>query len=152
MSDVAAGGVAIRELLVGETHLAHPAMRELRGAYDSDQQFSDHVDGVLRSAGYRLVGAFVPDREPAVAGAGFRTGNSLAWGPYLYIDDLSTARDARRRGYAGALLDWLIDEGRGLGCTQLHLDSGTGPERFDAHRLYYSHGLAIYSHHFARGL
>ncbi len=57
-----------------------------------------------------------------------------------------------RRGYAGALLDWLIDEGRSLGCTQLHLDSGTGQERFDAHRLYHSHGLAIYSHHFARGL
>jgi hypothetical protein len=29
---------------------------------------------------------------------------------------------------------------------------GTGTERFDAHRLYYNHGLAIYSHHFARGL
>ena len=47
---------------------------------------------------------------------------------------------------------WLVDEGRGLGCGQLHLDSGTGLERFDAHRLYYDHGLAIYSHHFARGL
>ncbi len=35
---------------------------------------------------------------------------------------------------------------------QLHLDSGTGAERFDAHRLYHSHGLAIHSHHFARGL
>ena len=48
--------------------------------------------------------------------------------------------------------DWLVDEGRRLGCGQLHLDSGTGPERFDAHRLYHDHGLAIYSHHFTRGL
>jgi hypothetical protein len=39
-----------------------------------------------------------------------------------------------------------------LRCDQLHLDSGVGPERFDAHRLYHNHGLAIYSHHFARGL
>jgi hypothetical protein len=36
--------------------------------------------------------------------------------------------------------------------SQLHLDSGVGPERFGAHRLYHHHGLAIYSHHFARGL
>lgn len=84
--------------------------------------------------------------------AGFRSGDSLAWGHYLYVDDLSTTPDARRHGLAGWLLDWLVDEGRRLGCSQLHLDSGTGTERFDAHRLYYNHGLAIYSHHFARGL
>jgi GNAT superfamily N-acetyltransferase len=139
-------------LLDGDTHLAHQAMSELRAAYESEQQFSDRVDDVLRPAGYRLVGAFVPDRAQAVAVSGFRTGDSLAWGHYLYVDDLVTAHDARRQGYAGALLDWLIDEARGLGCRQLHLDSGTGPERFDAHRLYYTHGLAIHSHHFARGL
>jgi GNAT superfamily N-acetyltransferase len=87
-----------------------------------------------------------------VAVAGFRVGDSLAWGHYLYVDDLSTAPDARREGHAGTLLDWLAKEGRRLRCGQLHLDSGTGPERFDAHRLYHSHGLAIYSHHFAREL
>ena len=152
MSDASASAVAVRELLVGDTHFAHRATRDLRVAYASQQQFSDHVDDVLRPAGYRLVGAFIVDHESAVAIAGFRTGDSLAWGHYLYVDDLSTARDARRRGYAGALLDWLIDEARRLDCRQLHLDSGTGPERFDAHRLYHAHGLAIYSHHFARGL
>ena len=142
----------IRELHAGETRLAHEAMRALRTAYESEQEFVEHVDGVLRPTGYRLLGAFSPDCEPAVAVAGFRVGNSLAWGHYLYIDDLSTAPDARHHGHAGALLDRLIEEGRRLGCDQLHLDSGVGPERFDAHRLYHNHGLAIYSHHFARGL
>jgi hypothetical protein len=28
---------------------------------------------------------------------------------------------------------WLADEGHRLGCDQLHLDSGVGPERIDAH-------------------
>lgn len=70
----------------------------------------------------------------------------------LYADDLLTVPDARRQGHAEALLDWLLDEGPRLGCGQLHLDSGTGPERLDAHRLCHSHGLAIYSHHFARWL
>lgn len=147
-----AGAVMIREVLVGETQLAHRAMRELRPAHASPREFSEHVDDVLRPDGYRLVGAFAADHEPAVAVAGFRTGDSLAWGHHLYVDDLSTVADARRRGYAGALLDWLVDEARALGCTQLHLDSGTGSERFAAHRLYHAHGLAIYSHHFARGL
>jgi GNAT superfamily N-acetyltransferase len=142
----------IYELSVGETHLAHEAMRALRTAQEAEHDFVNYVDGVLRPMGYRLVGAFAPSEERAAAVAGFRSGNSLAWGHYLYVDDLSTRRDARRHGLGGALLDWLLEEGRRLGCGQLHLDSGTGADRFDAHRLYYNHGLAIYSHHFARGL
>ncbi len=139
----------IRELHSGETQLAYQAMRELRVAYEDELRFVEYVDGVLRPAGYRLLGAFHADRAQAVAVAGFRAGDSLAWGHYLYVDDLSTALAARREGHAGALLDWLVEEARRLDCGQLHLDSGTGPERFDAHRLYCNHGLAIYSHHFA---
>jgi GNAT superfamily N-acetyltransferase len=142
----------IRELHAGRTALAHPAMRELRPAYGDLQAFIEHVDEVLRPGGYRLVGAFNPRRETAVAVAGFRTGDSLAWGHYLYLDDLSTAPEARRQGHAGALLDWLVGEALKLGCRQLHLDSGTARERFDAHRLYFNHGLAINSFHFARGV
>ena len=152
MSTPPTSTVEVRELSGDETHLAHQAMRELRTASENEHEFVDHVDGVLRPAGYRLVGAFAVDRALAVAVAGFRVDHSLAWGHYLYVDDLCTVSDARRQGHAGALLDWLVEEGRRLGCAQLHLDSGTGPERFDAHRLYHSHGLAIYSHHFARGL
>ena len=142
----------IRELAPAETRLAHHAMRELRPAYQDEQAFVAHIDDVLRPEGYSLLGAFLREREQAAAVAGFRVGNSLAWGHYLYVDDICTLPDARRQGHAGALLDWLVQEGRRLGCTQLHLDSGTSAERFDAHRLYYNHGLAIYSHHFARGL
>lgn len=142
----------IRELLAGETRLVHDAMRALRANYEDEQRFVEHVDGVLRLGGYRVLGAFVPGEAQAVAAAGFRVGDNLAWGHHLYIDDLSTAPHARQQGHAGALIDWLIDEGRKLGCGQLHLDSGVGSERFDAHRLYHNHGLAIYGHHFVRGL
>jgi GNAT superfamily N-acetyltransferase len=127
-------------------------MCALRTDYESERAFVERVDDVLRPAGYRLVGAFSPAGEEAVAVAGFRIGESLAWGRYLYVDDLSTIPEARRQGYAGRLLEWLVAEGQRLGCAQLHLDSGTGSERFSAHRLYYNHRLAIYSHHFARGL
>jgi GNAT superfamily N-acetyltransferase len=144
--------VEIRELPVGETHRAHKAMAALRPAYENERGFAEHVDGVLRPGGYRLIGALLPGREQAVAVAGFRVGDSLAWGHHLYVDDLSTEHDARRQGHAGALLDWLVQEARRLGCGQLHLDSGTGAERFAAHRLYHDRGLAIHAHHFARGL
>lgn len=152
MSTEQAPTVEVRELPAGETHLAQQAMHPLRSAYESEQELAEHVDEVLRPAGYRLIGVFAPDCAYALAVAGFRVGDSLAWGHCIYVDDLSTAPHARRHGYASALLDWLLTEGRRLGCTQLHLDSGTGSERFDAHRLYHGHGLAIYSHHFARGL
>jgi GNAT superfamily N-acetyltransferase len=142
----------IRELHAGETNLAHRAMNALRASYGSEQEFVEYVDGVLRPAGYRLLGVFVPGDAQAVAAAGFRIGDSLAWGHHLYVDDLSTVPGRRRRGHAGALLDWLVEEGRRLGCGQLHLDSGVGAERFDAHRLYHDRGLAIHAHHFARGL
>jgi GNAT superfamily N-acetyltransferase len=142
----------LRELPPGDTRLAHGPLCALRPAYASEDEFVERVDDVQRAEGFRIVAAFVDGREEAVAAAGFRTGHNLAWGRYLYVDDLSTVPDARGQGHAGALLDWLVEEGRRLGCDQLHLDSGTAPERFDAHRLYLNHGLAIYAHHFSRGL
>ena len=80
----------IRELPAGETRLAYPAMRALRTRLTDEREFIAGVDGVLRAGGYRLVGAFRPGQEEAVAVAGFRVADSLAWGHYLYIDDLST--------------------------------------------------------------
>jgi GNAT superfamily N-acetyltransferase len=142
----------IRELGRAEAGLAHIAMRELRPEYRDEGAFVARIEDVLRPQGYRLLAAFLPEPQAAVAVAGFRVGDSLAWGRYLYVDDLSTLPEARCQGHAGALLAWLIGEARHLGCTQVHLDSGTGSGRFDAHRLYYNHGLAIHSHHFARAL
>jgi len=127
-------------------------MRELRPHFADEEAFVRRVDDVQRAEGYRLIGAFEEEEDDAVAVAGFRVGHLLAWGRFLYVDDLSTLPSARRRGHGRALLEWLAEEARRLGCEQLHLDSGVGPERFDAHRLYLNVGLAITSHHFARRL
>jgi GNAT superfamily N-acetyltransferase len=142
--------MTVRELLLPDTRLAHPAMSALRPAYRDEERFVQQIDGVQRPEGYRLVGAFVDDAAPAVAAAGFRLGHSLAWGRHLYVDDLSTLPEARRSGHAGALLDWILAEAQRLGCDQVHLDSGAIPERFDAHRLYFKHGYVIDAHHFSR--
>ncbi len=140
----------IRELHQRETALAFPALRELRTHLASVDDFVHRVDQGQRPEGYRLVGAFEAGEEAAVAVAGFRSGTSLAWGRYLYVDDLVTRAAFRSRGHAGTLVDWLVDEARRLGCAQLHLDSGT--QRHDAHRFYLDQGLHIPGFHFARDL
>ena len=140
----------IRELLPPETGLAFAAMRELRTDLEDGEEFARQVDEVLRPEGYRIVAAFEQGASEAAAVAGFRAGHNLAWGHYLYVDDLSTRSGARRRGHGRTLLDWLLEEARRLGCDQLHLDSGVGIDRVDAHRLYLNAGMTIAAHHFAR--
>ena len=143
----------LRELLEGETHLAFEAARELRPHLTSASEFAERVDRVQRPEGYRLVGAFLEHNAggPAIAFTGFRVLHNLAWGHVLYIDDLGTLPTARGRGAGRALLDWCATEAARLGCDQLHLDSGFGPDRADAHRLYLNAGYRLSSHHFARG-
>lgn len=140
----------IREVVPPDTGSVFRAMHALRANLDDEESFVRTVDDVQRPEGYRLVGAFEEGTVEAVAVAGFRTDHNLAWGHYLYVDDLSTMPETRRRGHGRALLDWLLKEGRRLGCDQLHLDSGVGLDRADAHRLYLNAGMVIASHHFAR--
>ena len=138
----------LAEIPMGDTALAFEAMRALRTHHEDEAAFVKRVDEVQRPQGYRLLGAFEDGR--CVAVAGFRVIHNLAWGDCLYVDDLSTHPDGRRRGHGRALLEWCAAEAERLGCCQLHLDSGVGPEREDAHRLYFNTGLRITSYHFAK--
>jgi GNAT superfamily N-acetyltransferase len=144
----AAGGVTLRELGLGETALAFEAMRALRPHHDDRDAWVARVDDLQRPEGYRLVAAFADGAEQAQAVAGFRLGHNLAWGRFLYVDDLSTLPGARRRGHAGRLLDWIGEEARRLGCDSVELDSGVGEDRRDAHRRYFAWGMRIASFHF----
>jgi GNAT superfamily N-acetyltransferase len=140
----------IEEILPPDTRCVFRAMQVLRTDLKDEESFAQVIDEVQRPEGYRLVGAFEETESDAVAVAGFRTGHSLSWGHYVYVDDLSTVPEARRRGHGRALLNWLGDEAARLGCSQLHLDSGVGFDRANAHRLYMNAGMIIASYHFAR--
>jgi GNAT superfamily N-acetyltransferase len=142
----------IREVQPGETGLAAEAMLALRPHVGSADEFVRLVDQVQRPVGYRLIGFFVEGREQAVAAAGFRVNHYLGWGHCLYCDDLSTLPEHRGHGYAAALLDWMIEEARRLGCDEFHLDSGVGPDRESAHRLYFNKRMRISAYHFSRPL
>jgi GNAT superfamily N-acetyltransferase len=121
-----------------------PTMQVLRPHLTDPDAFVAQVRR-QQSSGYRLV--CLEDGDAVRSVAGFRVQEYLAWGRVLYIDDLVTAPDARKRGYGAALLRRLIDHARSLACDAVHLDSGY--QRHDAHRLYLRMGFDLSSHHLA---
>ena len=111
----------------------------------------DYLSKVRRQQkqGYHLA-AVIDDEGGMSALAGYRFAECMAWGKILYLDDLITDPAKLKRGYAGALLDWLEEEGKRNHCDELHLD--TGPQRLDAHRLYHKKGWQISSYHMSKVL
>ena len=118
-------------------------MKELRPHLDLET-FVAQVER-QQNQGFRLV--FLEAGGEVRSVAGYRLLENLAWGKFLYVDDLSTQASTRSQGHGGALIDWLIVEAKREGCAQLHLDSGV--HRFDAHRFYLRKRLDITCHHFA---
>ncbi len=108
------------------------------------------IEQVLRQreCSYQIVA--IKEGNIIPSGAGFRFSEHLAWGKVLYLDDLTTLPEHRGKGYAAALMDWLMDHARSNGCQGLHLDSGY--VRHDAHRLYLKKGLQLSSHHLSIAL
>ncbi len=102
--------------------------RVRRQQEDSGYEFAYLTDGTVKAV------------------AGFRISECLAWGKFLYVDDLVAGSGDRSRGYGGILFDWLVGYAREAGCDEFHLDSGV--QRFDAHRFYLRKRMAIEAHHF----
>jgi GNAT superfamily N-acetyltransferase len=125
-----------------EITACYPAMRELR-SHIAEDQFLSRVRS-QETGGYRL--AFVQELDGVVAVAGFRVGENLAWGRFLYVDDLVTRPTLRSKGYGTTLLSWLKEYAVTAGCLQLHLDSGI--QRVEAHRFYEREGMTMTSFHF----
>ncbi|WP_434443750.1 GNAT family N-acetyltransferase [Lentzea sp. E54] len=140
--------ITIAELDGADTALAFDALRELRPHLTDVDEFVELVRAQRRE-GYRIAASFDADGR-VVAVAGFRHMTNLYAGSHLYVDDLSTLPSARRQGHAGALLRWVDEEARRLGCAAVHLDSGT--PRHDAHRRYLTSGYVITAFHFVRTL
>jgi GNAT superfamily N-acetyltransferase len=141
-----------RELEPGEERLAAETLLELRPHWRDAATLAQRI-ARQRDDGYRVVASFA-DGDEAVAGAvaGFRLGRNTAWGSYVYVDDLVTRADRRGQGHADAVMAVVEEIARAAGCEELHLDSGVGPERADAHRFYFRHRMRIASYHFTKSL
>jgi GNAT superfamily N-acetyltransferase len=139
----------VRELEPGEEAAAAPALWELRPRFSSADELAVTA-AKLRDVGYRLLGSFDDDGDSPSAVAGFRVLETLAWGRVLYVDDLVTLESARGRGHGRALLEAVDAMAADLGCDDVQLDSGVGPERQAAHRRYFGHGMRITAYHFGK--
>lgn len=118
-------------------------MLQLRTSYDMDS-LSEQIKK-QQTAGYQVV--YVKSPEGILAVSGFVVGDKLAWGKYIYIDDLVTNAEHRSRGVGKFLLRWFKAYAVEKGCEQIHLDSGV--QRFAAHKFYLREGFNITSHHFS---
>lgn len=117
-------------------------MHQLRPHLLADA-FVDRVR-VQEANGYHL--AALADDGVVRCVAGYRFIENLYSGRVLYVDDLVTDDTVRSKGYGKAMLDWLLDQAKAEHCDTFELDSGV--QRFDAHRFYLVHRMAIVSHHF----
>ena len=113
-------------------------MRQLR-PHLSPGEYVPLVRGLMKSDGFRL--AALTDEGEVRAVAGYRIMSMLYCGRLLYLDDLVTDERTRSRGYGRQLLDWLKEEGRREGCSELQLISRVTRE--GAHRFYFREGLGI---------
>ena len=129
-----------------EIAACYPVMRELRPQISEDR-FVARIRSQEES-GYRL--AYILEPEGVVTVAGFRIGENLAWGRYLYVDDLVTHPGHRSKGHGSRLLAWLRESAVSEGCEQLHLDSGA--QRKQAHRFYEREGMTAAGLHFVEGV
>jgi len=129
-----------------EIQSCYDVMRELR-PHVSAEEFLPRVRRQAETAGYRL--AYLSDGE-IKAVAGFRVSECLAWGRFLWVDDLVARSGERSKGYGGMLFDWLAVYAVEQGCGQLHLDSKV--QRFGAHRFYLGKRMIIECHHFSLAL
>jgi GNAT superfamily N-acetyltransferase len=120
-----------------------PVMRELRTHITDENEFVERVQR-QQEQGYLL--AYVESVGEVRAAAGYRYLESLFAGKFIYVDDLVTRAADRSHGFGAQLFDWLMNEARTHGCTELQLDSGV--QRFDAHRFYLAKRMKISSHHF----
>jgi hypothetical protein len=126
-----------------EIQSCYPLMVELRPNIQIDE-FLSRVKRQAEFAGYQI--AYLVDKE-IKAVAGFRISECLAWGKFLWTDDLVAKSGEGSKGYGGMLFDWLVEHAKEQGCEQLHLDSRV--QRFDAHRFYLNKRMIIECHHFS---
>ena len=81
-----------------EIAACYPVIRELR-PHMSEDQFVSRVRSQEKT-GYQL--AFIEHADHVMAVAGFRVGENLAWGHFLYVDDLVTVPSHRSNGFGAS--------------------------------------------------
>jgi len=119
-----------------------PVFRELRENIPTEEEFIRRWK-VQHDEGYHIV--FIEDDGEVIAAGGYRISHSMAWGRFLYLDDLAALQSRHSEGLGTAILIFVQQEARRVGCEAVHLD--TGYHRHRAHKSYLRNGFELTSHH-----
>lgn len=154
------GPIEVRPLTDGDGNLLDEGL--LRAAEPVHRQLRDKLPPGTEAYQARLAQVFATGGRLAVALVGEpgtdRVAGLALWrlventyeGRRLYVDDLVTDGAVRSQGVGAALLRWLEEQGRSLGCDVLALDSGV--QRAQAHRFYFRENFHIASYSFRKNL
>jgi len=124
-----------------------PVMAVLR-PHLVESEFVSRVRRMEKDIGFTLI--YVEDAGNVVAVSGFRVSDYLYSGKTLYVDDLVALESHRGKGFAEALMQWMEQTARSIGCQTFSLDSGT--HRHGAHRFYHRLKMVISAFHFEKKL
>ncbi|MEH7225101.1 GNAT family N-acetyltransferase [Bacillus sp. JJ1566] len=120
-----------RELkTVDEWKMAFPVMKQLRTHLEVDEFVGLVTE--MQPQGYRLFALVDGGKVAAVTGVAQQL--NLYYGKNMYVYDLVTDEAGRSKGYGEALLSYIHELARELGCSKVALTSGL--QRVDAHRFY----------------
>ena len=99
--------------------------------------------------GYHCIAAC--DENGAIVGvAGYWLFSRFYSGLYMDVDNVVVDETLRSGGIGAAMMDWLEDHARQLGCKSVMLDSYVTLAR--AHKFYFRRGYEILGYHFRKEL
>jgi hypothetical protein len=106
------------ELASNETDIKRccAVLRQLRPHLEEDAIMRQIVR--QQAAGYLL--AYCESEKVIRSVAGYRYGENLAYGKYMYVDDLVTNHQDRSKGFGKLLFDWLVAAAKEQGCEVSH--------------------------------
>lgn len=90
-----------------------PLMQQLR-PHLIRNEFIGRIRRQEQRYNYRL--ACLEDAGTIKTLAGFRISECLAWGKFLYVDDLVITASDRSKGYGDAMFDWLAEYAKTHSC------------------------------------
>jgi GNAT superfamily N-acetyltransferase len=93
--------------------------------------------------GYRQVGVF--KEEQCIGLSGFWVNTKIYCGKFIEPDNVVVDPEYRSNGIGKMLSDWLLAEGKRLGCKVAVLDAYV--QNKDAHRFYFREGYTIVGFH-----
>lgn len=131
----------------GEIEKCFPVAAQLRPQF-APENFLAQVRRQMENSGFQLV--YLSENSAVKAVGGIRTGERLAGGKYLEIEDLVADENERSKGFGGELFDWICEYARRENCDQVKLVSHV--KRFAAHRFYLNKKMIIEAHYFSLAL